>query len=107
MVRARRSERVNLRLPEEAAARIREYASSMGISMAEAVRVLVEDRLRELNSQRTEREHINRLIEIGEYLFSSTIAQNEVHLSPDRRQKVVDETAKALSEKYVFDDEEG
>jgi hypothetical protein len=105
MSRVKRSERLNLRIPEGTSRRVREYAQTMGISMSEAVRVLVEDRLRELKLGGGDREHIYRLLEIGEYLFSSMIAQNDVSLSPERRQRVVDETAKALSEKYAIDDE--
>jgi hypothetical protein len=105
MRRVTRPERLNLRIPEATSRRIGEYAQTMGVTHTEAVRVLVEDRLRELKLGGGDREHIYRLLEIGEYLFSSMIAQNEVSLSPERRQQVVDETAKALSEKYTIEDE--
>jgi metal-responsive CopG/Arc/MetJ family transcriptional regulator len=99
-IKQTKSERFALRLPERSLKRVERYAHEMGLSKSEAMRKLVDDRLDELKFRERNLASFERLIQISEYMFHSTIAHNEAQFSSEKRQEIFDETREALDQKH-------
>ena len=95
-----KSQRVTLRFPEPIYTRLENYAEEIGISKSEALRTLVEDGLNKPLLRSRNQQSFERLIEIAEYVFASTIASNK-HFLPDKTcEQIIEDTRKALHQKH-------
>lgn len=105
-MRYQKSQRVTLRFPEPIYTRLENYAEELGTSKSEALRILVEDGLKKPLLRSRNQERFERLIEIAEYVFASTIASNKHFLPDETCQLILEDTRKALSMKHPLIDNE-
>lgn len=99
-MRYQKSQRVTLRFPEPIYTRLENYAEEIGISKSEALRTLVEDGLNKPLLRSRNQQSFERLIEIAEYVFASTIASNKHFLPDETCEQIIEDTRKALHQKH-------